>query len=70
VARKRALDEGAEALRRGIALLDREIEIVEPLAARGLVSEVEALRLKRQRNDLALQLADRRNRYRPTPRPS
>lgn len=63
-ARKRALDDGTQALARGIALLDREIEIVEPLSARGLVSEVEVLRLKRQRNDLALQLADRQNRYR------
>ena len=63
-ARRKALDEGAESLKRGIALLDREIEIVDPLVARGLVSEVEALRLKRQRNDLALQLADRQNRYR------
>jgi len=63
-ARRKALDEGADSLRRGIALLDREIEIVDPLVSRGLVSEVEALRLKRQRNDLALQLADRQNRYR------
>ncbi len=63
-ARRRALDEGVGALERGIALLDREIEIIDPLVARGLVSEVEALRLKRQRNDLTLQLADRRNRYR------
>ncbi len=63
-ARRRALDEGADGLRRGIALLDREIEIIDPLVARGLVSEIEALRLKRQRNDLALQLTDRSNRYR------
>jgi adhesin transport system membrane fusion protein len=63
-ARRRAVDEAAAALRQGIALLDREIEIVDPLVSRGLVSEVEALRLKRQRNDLALQLADRQNRYR------
>jgi adhesin transport system membrane fusion protein len=63
-ARRRALDEGVEALRRGIALLDREIEIVEPLVSRGLVSEVESLRLKRLRNDQSLQLADRTNRYR------
>jgi adhesin transport system membrane fusion protein len=63
-ARRRALDEGSEGLLRGIALLDREIEIVDPLVARGLVSEIEALRLKRQRNDLALQLTDRSNRYR------
>lgn len=63
-ARRRSLDEGADALQRGVALLEREIEIVDPMVARGLVSEVEALRLKRQRNDLLLQLADRRNRYR------
>lgn len=63
-ARRRSVEEAARALERGIALLDREIEIVDPLVQRGLVSEVEALRLKRQRNDLALQLADRRNRYR------
>jgi adhesin transport system membrane fusion protein len=63
-ARRRSLEEGAEALQRGVALLEREIEIVDPMVARGLVSEVEALRLKRQRNDLLLQIADRRNRYR------
>jgi adhesin transport system membrane fusion protein len=63
-ARRRSLDEGADALQRGVALLEREIEIIDPMVARGLVSEVEALRLKRQRNDLLLQLADRRNRYR------
>jgi adhesin transport system membrane fusion protein len=63
-ARRRSLDEGVEALERGVALLEREIEIVDPMVARGLVSEVEALRLKRQRNDLLLQIADRRNRYR------
>jgi adhesin transport system membrane fusion protein len=63
-ARTRALDEGLATLERGIALLDREIEIVEPMVARGLVSEVEALRLKRLRNEQALQIADRRNRFR------
>ena len=64
VARRRAVEDGAKALERGIELLDREIAIVEPLSARGLVSEVEVLRLKRQRNDQALALADRQNRYR------
>jgi len=63
-ARTRALDEGLATLARGIALLDREIEIVEPMVARGLVSEVEALRLKRLRNEQSLQIADRRNRFR------
>lgn len=63
-ARRRALDESIAGLRRGIALLDREIEITEPMVGRGFVSEVELLRLKRQRNDLALQISDRVNKFR------
>src|SRR5690606_29320834 len=61
--RVRALEESLAGLNRGIALLDREISITEPMVGRGLVSEVELLRLKRQRNDLALQAADRRNKF-------
>ncbi|RPH61740.1 MAG: HlyD family type I secretion periplasmic adaptor subunit, partial [Burkholderiales bacterium] len=63
-ARRSALDDSVEALRRGMKLLDREIEITEPMVGRGLVSEVELLRLRRQRNDLALQLSDRQNKFR------
>jgi membrane fusion protein, adhesin transport system len=63
-ARRRALDESVAALREGMALLDREIAITEPMVGRGLVSEVELLRLKRQRNDLVLQVADRQNKFR------
>lgn len=63
-ARRRALDDSVAALRNGMVLLDREIEITEPMVGRGLVSEVELLRLKRQRNDLALQMADRQNKFR------
>jgi membrane fusion protein, adhesin transport system len=63
-ARRRALDEGVQGLREGIALLDREVAITEPMVGRGLVSEVELLRLKRQRNEQAMQLADRTNRFR------
>jgi len=62
-ARKRALDESVAALRNGMKLLDREIEITEPMVGRGLVSEVELLRLKRQRNELALQVSDRQNKF-------
>lgn len=61
--RTRALDESLAGLTRGIELLDREIRITEPMVGRGLVSEVELLRLKRQRNDLALQVTDRRNKF-------
>ncbi len=62
--RRRALDENLAGLKRGQALLDREIAITEPMVERGLVSEVELLRLKRQRNDLALQSSDRENKFR------
>ena len=63
-ARRRSLDEMVSGLTNGMKLLDREVQITEPMVARGLVSEVELLRLKRQRNDLALQLADRQNKFR------
>ena len=62
-ARRRALEESVAGLRSGVALLDREITITEPMVGRGLVSEVELLRLKRQRNDLTLQITDRRNKF-------
>ena len=63
-ARRRALEETVSGLTQGMKLLDREVSITEPMVARGLVSEVELLRLKRQRNDLALQLSDRQNKFR------
>ena len=44
--------------------MDGAYEITGPMVGRGLVSEVELLRLKRQRNDLALQLTDRQNKFR------
>jgi len=63
-ARRRALDEGVAGLTRGIALLDREIAITQPMVGLGLISEVELLRLQRQRNDLAMQVSERTNRFR------
>ncbi len=63
-ARRKSLDEMVSGLTRGMALLDREIQITEPMVARGLVSEVELLKLKRQRNDLSVQVAERQNKFR------
>lgn len=63
-ARRRALEEGLATLRRSQALLAREIEMTAPMVERGLVAEVELLRMRRQHNDLELQLAERRNRFR------
>lgn len=63
-ARKRGIDDSVTGLVKGMTLLEREIAITEPMVARGLVSEVELLKLKRQRNDLQLQVVDRQNKFR------
>lgn len=63
-ARRRGLDDSVTGLTKGMALLEREIAITEPMVARGLVSEVELLKLKRQRNEMQLQVVDRQNKFR------
>lgn len=63
-ARRRALVQGGDALRRSLALAEREMSITEPLSAKGLVSEIELLKLQRQANDLRAQIAERENKYR------
>jgi adhesin transport system membrane fusion protein len=64
LARKRALDEAVGSNARGIALLRKELNVSEAMSARGLLSEVEVLHLRRQINDLDLQSQDRVNRFR------
>ena len=44
--------------------LQRELGMSETLASRGLLSDVEVMRLRRQANDLMLQIQDRINRFR------
>lgn len=61
--RTRAVSESVQGLQQSKRLLDREIAITEPMAARGVVSEVEILRMKRQSNDLQLQMTERRNKF-------
>lgn len=63
-ARTGALETSLAGLKKGAALLDREIAITEPMVKRGLVSEVELLRLKRQQNEMLLQASDRRDKFR------
>lgn len=63
-ARKRSLEESVQGLQSGKNLLDQEIAMTEPMAAQGVVSEVEVLRLKRQSNELAMQMTDIKNRFR------
>ncbi|WP_175831704.1 HlyD family type I secretion periplasmic adaptor subunit [Burkholderia cepacia] len=63
-ARRRVMEEGVAALSRSRALVLREIAMSEPLAGKGLISEVEILRMRRQAADLDAQIVERRNRYR------
>lgn len=61
--RKRGLDDSINSLQSSYDLSMREIHLAEPLAARGLLSEVELLRMRRQANDIQAQIVERRNRY-------
>jgi hypothetical protein len=45
-------------------LLGRELAMAESMAAKGLMSEVEVMRVRRQVNDLSLQTQERINRFR------
>ncbi|MGU5817639.1 HlyD family type I secretion periplasmic adaptor subunit [Aeromonas hydrophila] len=62
-ARKQAVADSVKALQRSHDLIMKEIALAEPLAARGLLSDVEVLRMRRQANDLKIQMVERQNRY-------
>ena len=64
LARKRANDDAAGSNRRGIDMLRRELVMSEAMSAKGLLSEVELLHLRRQINEMSLQSEDRLNRFR------
>jgi adhesin transport system membrane fusion protein len=63
-ARRQSLDEAVEVTRRSQGLLRRELSMAERMSSRGLMSEVEVMRLQRQVNDLTLQIQERINRFR------
>ncbi len=63
-ARRQALDQSIETLKRSKVLLQREIRMTQPMVERGLVAEVELLRMQRQFNELDLQVNERNNKYR------
>lgn len=62
-ARRRAMLDSVSGLSKSKALLDREIAIVSPMVKRGVMSEVELLRMKRQSSDLANQITEKKNQY-------
>ena len=63
-ARQRALNQAVETNRRSAKLLAHELQVAEGLSIKGLMSEVEVMRVRRQLNDLELQTQERINRYR------
>jgi adhesin transport system membrane fusion protein len=62
--RRRALNEAVAGLRRSHEFASRELAMSEPLVAKGAISEVEILRLRRQVNELQTNIDERRNRFR------
>ena len=63
LARYRLMLDAVNGLSQSKALIDREIAITEPMVKRGVMSEIELLRLQRQSSDLAQQISDRKNKY-------
>lgn len=61
--RKAALQDQLDALTQSLTAIGREITMTSPLVKKGVVSEVELLKLRRQQAELQAQFADRRNRY-------
>ncbi|MFL9966808.1 HlyD family efflux transporter periplasmic adaptor subunit [Paraburkholderia sediminicola] len=64
VARKQALDQGLAEMKKNLSIIDREISITAPMVDKGVVSEVELLRLREQASGLRLQMTDRVSKYR------
>lgn len=63
-AKRSAVDESVAGLRRSIALANSELQMLEPLSARGLVAETEVLRLRRSINELQVQITDKQTKLR------
>lgn len=63
-ARRRLLSEAVGANQQSIALVQRELAVAEQMAGRGLMSDVEVMRLKRQIVDMRQQSLERLNRFR------
>ena len=63
-ARRRSVQEAVGTTRRSIDLLMRELKVAESMSSAGLMSEVEVMRVRRQVNDLQMQVQERVNRFR------
>lgn len=63
-ANQKTLNEAIEGLASSKSVLDREISITQPMVSKGVISELELLRLKRQSVELSQQITERKNKYR------
>ena len=61
--RKRTLTDQIAAMTQSLATIDREMALIGPLVKQRVVSEVDLLRLQRQKADLEGSMAERFNRY-------
>jgi adhesin transport system membrane fusion protein len=61
--RRQQMEEFLASQKKAQEALNREIAMTEPLTQKGVISEVELLRLRRQHAELEGQIAERKNRY-------
>ena len=61
--RRSNLEESLAGLKQALILVEQELQMTEPLVAKGAAGEVEVLRLKRQATELRNQMSDVRNQY-------
>jgi membrane fusion protein, adhesin transport system len=63
VSKRSSLEQSIAGFQRSKALITQELAMAEPMAEKGLVSQTEVIKLRRQANDAELQIIERRNRY-------
>jgi adhesin transport system membrane fusion protein len=63
-ARKRLLDESVAAINRSLGMISKELRLAQDMSSRGLMSDVEVMRLNRQVNEIQQQRTERLSRYR------
>lgn len=61
--RRESLEKGVAGLRQGMTLVQRELALTQPLVKQGAASNVEVLRLQRQKNELENKVTEMQNQY-------
>lgn len=63
-ARRRLVEEAVAAINRSLGLISKELRMAQEMSSRGLMSDVEVMRLNRQVNEMQQQRTERLSRYR------